>query len=162
MPGGQIFLTAGLAKQLQTDGQIAGVLGHEIGHVVARHSAEQLAKSQLTQGLSGAAAIAIYDPDRPGTAAGAAAAALIGKLLSLNFSRDDELDADQLSVRFITEAGHDPGALLQVMKILGEAGGESQMPEFFKTHPNPDNRLAFIRKAIQTQYPNGLPANLTP
>lgn len=162
LPGGQIFLTAGLLKELQTEGQLAGVLGHEIGHVVARHSAEQLAKAQLSQGLSGAAAIAIYDPDRPSTAAGAAAAALIGELMGLSFSRDHELDADRLSIKLVTEAGYDPRAMLQVMAVLQKASSGNQLPEFFKTHPNPENRLAKIQEAIRDQYPNGLPGNLTP
>ena len=72
LPGGQVFITAGLLKNLTSEGQVAGVLAHEIGHVVARHSAEQIAKSRLTNGLTGAAAIGLYDPDRPGTAASAA------------------------------------------------------------------------------------------
>src|SRR5262249_39158423 len=55
LPGGQVFITEALAKRLKTGGELAGVLGHEIGHVVARHSAEHLAKSQLLQGLGGAA-----------------------------------------------------------------------------------------------------------
>ncbi len=65
LPGGQIFITRALYDQLQTDGELAGILGHETGHVVARHSAEQIAKAQLTQGLSGAAVIAACDPNSP-------------------------------------------------------------------------------------------------
>ena len=160
LPGGQIFITAGLLKNLQTEGQLAGVLGHEIGHVVARHSAEQIAKSQLTQGLTGAAAIAVYDPDRPSTAAGAAAAAMVGKLMTMKFGRDDELESDRLAVRFTAKAGYDPTAMIQVMQILEGASGGSRGPEFFQTHPNPANRIGEIQNAIQQEYPNGLPANL--
>lgn len=65
LPGGQIFVTMGLLKLLQTEGELAGVLGHEIGHVVARHSAEHMAKAKLTEGLSGAAVMAAYDPNDP-------------------------------------------------------------------------------------------------
>ena len=161
LPGGQVFITAGLLKNLQTEGQLAGVLGHEIGHVVARHSAEQIAKSKLTQGLTGAAAIAVYDPDRPSTAAGAAAAAMIGKLMTLKYGRDDELESDRLAVRFTAEAGYDPSSMIQVMEILAQASGGSRSGvDFFQTHPNPDNRIGEIQTAIQNEYPNGLPAGL--
>ncbi len=67
LPGGQIFITEGLLRRLDTEGQLAGVLGHEVGHVVARHGAEHIAKQQLTQGLTGAAVLATYDPNNPST-----------------------------------------------------------------------------------------------
>ncbi len=65
LPGGQVFITRALYDRLQTDGELAGILSHETGHVVARHSAEQIAKAQLTQGLTGAAVIAACDPNSP-------------------------------------------------------------------------------------------------
>ena len=68
LPGGQVFITRALYDKLQTEGELAGVLGHEVGHVVARHSAEQIAKTQLTEGLTGAAVIATYDPNNPASA----------------------------------------------------------------------------------------------
>src|ERR671917_1370458 len=83
LPGGQVFITEGLLKRLTTDGQVAGVLGHEIAHVIARHGAEHIAKQQLTQGLTGAAVLATYDPNNPSTQGGAAVAALIGQLVTM-------------------------------------------------------------------------------
>jgi predicted Zn-dependent protease len=160
LPGGQIFITAGLLKQLSTEGQVAGVLGHEIGHVVGRHSAEQMAKSKLTQGLSGAAAIATYDPNNPSSASGAAAAAMIGKLMNLRYGREDELESDKLAVTFTAQAGYDPRAMIGVMQILAQGSGGSNGPEFFQTHPNPENRVAKIEQAINEQFANGLPAGL--
>lgn len=65
LPGGPVFITAGLFKRLETEGQLAGVLGHEIGHVVARHSAQRIAKQELTQGLTGALVMSTYDPNDP-------------------------------------------------------------------------------------------------
>jgi predicted Zn-dependent protease len=62
LPGGQVFITAALYNQLETEGQLAGVLGHEVGHVIERHGAQRLAKQKLTQGLVGAAGVAGYDP----------------------------------------------------------------------------------------------------
>ncbi|GAA4297492.1 M48 family metallopeptidase [Nibribacter koreensis] len=160
LPGGQIFITAGLLKQLSSEGQVAGVLGHEIGHVVARHSAEQMAKSKLTQGLSGAAAIATYDPNNPSSASGAAAAAMIGKLMNLRYGREDELESDQLAVNFTAQAGYDPRAMIAVMQVLSQGSGGNRGPEFFQTHPNPENRVARIEQAIAEQFSNGVPSGL--
>ncbi|GAB3815553.1 M48 family metallopeptidase [Pontibacter rugosus] len=160
LPGGQVFITAGLLKRLQSEAQLAGVLGHEIGHVVARHSAEQLAKAKLTQGLSGAAAIATYDPDNPASRSGAAVAAMIGQLTNMRFGREDELESDRLAVQLTGSAGYNPRAMIEVMHILEEAGGGASGPEFLQTHPNPGNRVAEIERAIKAEYPRGLPADL--
>ena len=108
LPGGQVFITRALYDQLQTEGELAGVLGHEIGHVVARHSAEQIAKTQLTEGLTGAAVIATYDPNNPASANSAQVAALVGQLITLKFSRDDELEADRLGVCFMNDTAMIP------------------------------------------------------
>ncbi|RNI26514.1 M48 family metalloprotease [Rufibacter latericius] len=159
LPGGQVFITAGLLSRLKTEGQVAGVLGHEIGHVVARHSAEQIAKSRFTQGLTGAAAVATFDPQNPSSASAAAAAAMIGKLLDLKYGRDDELESDFLSVSFTAQAGYDPRAMIGVMEVLSE-GGSRGGSEFFQTHPNPENRVARIEQAIAENFPNGLPRGL--
>ena len=77
LPGGQVFMTEGLRKRLSTDGEVAGVLGHEVGHVVGRHSAEHIAKQQLTQGLTGAAVIATYDPNDYSSRGSAAVAMMV-------------------------------------------------------------------------------------
>ncbi|HEY4650695.1 MAG TPA: M48 family metalloprotease, partial [Pontibacter sp.] len=129
LPGGQIFITAGLLSRLTSEGQVAGVLGHEIGHVVARHSAEQLAKAKLTQGLTGAAAIATYNPDNPASRTGAIAAAMIGKLMNMRYGREDELESDRLAVRLTGQAGYNPRAMLEVMRILEQASGGAGGPE---------------------------------
>ena len=161
LPGGQIFITAGLLRRLESEGQLAGVLGHEIGHVVARHSAEQLAKAKLTQGLTGAAAIAMYDPDNPSSRSGAVVAAMVGQLLNMRYGREDELESDALAVQVTGEAGYDPRSMMRVMEILEEAsGGASSGPEFMQTHPNPGNRISKIQQAIQQEYPNGVPEGL--
>jgi beta-barrel assembly-enhancing protease len=158
LPGGQIFITEGLLRRLDTEGQVAAVLAHEVGHVVARHAAEQLAKAQLTEGLAGAAVIATYDPSDPGSQGAAVLARAVGQLVNMKYGRDDELEADRLGVRFLAEAGYDPRALIGVMRVLAEAGGGR--PEFFSTHPSPDNRVAEIEAAIEEQFPDGVPPDL--
>ena len=150
LPGGQIFITRALFDRLETEGNLAGVLGHEIGHVVARHSAEHIAKAKLTEGLTGAAVLATYDPNNPASASSAQVAALIGQLINLKFGRDDELESDFLGVCFMNDTGYDPNEMVRVMQILA-ASRESgnQPPEFFSTHPNPESRIQRIQDSIQ-------------
>ena len=161
LPGGQIFMTEGLRRRLSSESQIAGVLAHEIGHVVARHSAEHIAKAELTGGLTGAVAIATYDPNDPSSRSTAMVAAMIGQVINMRFGRDDELESDKLGVRFLSEAGYDPRAMIMVMEVLGETNrGQGRPPEFFSTHPNPERRIERIKTAIDEQFPNGVPAGL--
>jgi beta-barrel assembly-enhancing protease len=160
LPGGQVFITEGLLRRLKTDGQVAGVLGHEIGHVVARHGAEHIAKEQLTQGLTGAAVLATYDPSDPNSRGSAAVAAMIGQLVTMRFGRQDELEADRLGVRFSSEAAYDPRSMIALMKILEESSEGNRPPEFFSTHPNPENRIQQIQAAISERFPNGVPQGM--
>lgn len=154
LPGGQVFITAALYQKLTTEGQLAGVLGHEIGHVVARHGAQRIAKQELTEGLTGAVVVA------SGDARSAQLAAMVGQLVNMQYGREDELESDRLGVRFMTDAGYDPRAMIEVMKILAESRSGSEPPEFFSTHPNPDNRIARIQEAIAELFPNGVPEGL--
>ncbi len=148
LPGGQVFITYALYSQLKNEDQLAGVLGHEIGHVVERHSAQQIAKQQLTQGITGAAVIASYDPNNPtGSVGKAAMAALIANLVNMKYGRGDELESDKNGVYYMAKAGYNPEALVGVMEILAASGGGRQ-PEFFSTHPNPENRIQKIRQTI--------------
>jgi predicted Zn-dependent protease len=156
LPGGPVFITKALYDRLQTEGQLVGVLAHEIGHVVARHAAQHIAQSELTNGLTGAVAVA------SGDARAAQVAAMVGQLVNLKYGRDDELQSDNLGVRFMAEAGYDPRALITVMQILAEASEGAAPPEFFSTHPNPDNRIQRIQQAIDETFPNGVPAGLIP
>jgi predicted Zn-dependent protease len=144
LPGGQVFITAALFGRLETEDQLAGVLGHEIGHVIHRHGAERIAKMELTQGLTGAAVVAAGDYNT------AQAAQMIGSLINMKYGRDQELESDDWGVRLMIEAGYDPGALIGVMDILEEAsGGQQRAPEFQSTHPSPDNRREKIKEAIE-------------
>ncbi len=155
LPGGQVFITTGLYKDLQTEGQLAGVLGHEIGHVLSRHGAQQLAKQKLTQGLIGAAGVA------GGDQGSAQMAAQIGQLINLKYGRNDESQADYWGVKLAAQAGYDPRAMIGVMEILDKAS-KGGPPEFFSTHPKPANREAYIKKVIKDEFPDGVPAGLQP
>ena len=78
----------------------------------------------------------------------------------MQYGRDDELQSDTLGVRFMADAGYDPRELIGVMQILAEATGGARQPEFFSTHPNPDNRIQEIEDEINKLFPNGVPDNL--
>jgi len=160
LPGGQVFITRALLNLLDTEGEVAGVLGHEIGHVVGRHSAEQIAKSQLIEGLAGAAGVGLYDPQNPQSATAAQMAMIVGSMINMKYGRDDELQSDRLGVEFLAEAGYDPRAMIKVMEILESASGGARQPEFMSTHPNPGNRIEEIQQEIDKVFPNGVPDGL--
>lgn len=153
LPGGQVFITYALFSKLQTEGQVAGVIGHEIGHVLSRHSAQRIAKMELTQGLAGAAGVA------GGTRSSAEIAAMVGNLINMKYGRSDELEADKWGIRLATQAGYDPRAMLGVMDILDRVGGGNQ-PEILSTHPKPANRKEYIESVIKDVFPQGVPEGL--
>ncbi|HWA82337.1 MAG TPA: M48 family metalloprotease [Fimbriimonadaceae bacterium] len=144
LPGGQVFITRGLLTKLTSSGQLAAILGHECAHVLARHRAEQFSSLRDAQGK--------IVP---------AAGPLIGQLLDVGYGRSDELEADRLGVRLMSEAGFDPRSMIEAMEILKQASKGGHDPAFFSTHPNPDNREDEIRKEIAARFPNGIPFGLT-
>lgn len=152
LPGGQIFITEGLLFRLTQDGKtldedmLAGVLGHEIGHVVARHSAEKLAQMELAQGITGAVTMATYDPSNPNSGY---IAQSVANMIQLKYGRGQELQSDNLGVRFMLETGYDPKDLVAVMEILKQAAGPNRTPEFQSSHPDPENRKEAIEAAIE-------------
>jgi predicted Zn-dependent protease len=163
LPGGQIFITAALFERLETEGQLAGVLGHEIGHVIERHGAEHMAKQQLTQGLLGAVVVGASDPDSPIDPRQAALlAGFVGQMINLRYGRNDELESDKWGVQLLVDAGYDPRALIRVMDILESASGGQGPPEFMSSHPDPGNRRERITALIAEVYPDGVPEGLEP
>ena len=162
LPGGPVFITEALFNRLETEGQLAGVLGHEIGHIVARHGAQRIAQQELAQGVTGAFVMATYDPENPSTANAAYIAQLVNNLVTMKFGREDELQSDNLGVDIMADAGYDPRALIGVMEILDSSSKGGRPPEFLSTHPDPGNRVATIESAIAEVFPNGVPEGLIP
>lgn len=159
LPGGQVFITAALMDRLNSEAQLAGVLSHEIAHVVARHGAEHLAKQQLGSAIVGAIEIAASDGTESGRNAAILARA-VNQMVNLKYGREDELESDLLGFQFMTEAGYNPKGIVELMAILNSARGGQAQPEFFSTHPNPGNRIAELNNLIEEKYPNGIPDNL--
>jgi predicted Zn-dependent protease len=138
LPGGQIFITYALFSQLENEDQLAGVLGHEIGHVLGKHSNERITDANFWKVIAmGSSAI-----DMGGVAQ------QIGQGQLLKNGRGDELESDELGVQLMIKSGYDPYELIGVMEILKAAAGPNRVPEFQSTHPDPENRIENIKKAI--------------
>ncbi|WP_100610044.1 M48 family metalloprotease [Confluentibacter lentus] len=145
LPGGQIFITYALFSKLENEDQLAGVLGHEIGHVIGRHSAERIAESEYWQGLVTAGNVGA---DIGNVIGG------IGQNTLLTNGRDDELESDDLGVLFMLKSGYNPEEMIDVMEILKAAAGPNRLPEFKSTHPDPENRIEKIKEAIDKYKKN--------
>lgn len=158
LPGGQIFITTGLLQRLETEAQLAGVLAHEVGHVIARHGAEHLARQQLGAALVNAVGVAASETPEQGQQAAVVAQA-INQLIGLRYGREDELESDRLGFQFMTNAGYNPQGIVELMQILNAASGQNP-PEFLSTHPNPNNRVERLQELISERYPQGIPASL--
>jgi predicted Zn-dependent protease len=137
VPGGYIYITRGIVSYLNNEAQLAGVIGHECGHVTARHTAQDMTQQEIAQvgllaGMVFSPAVREY---------GVVASQGLG-LLFLKYSRDHETQADELGVGYATKAGYDPREIpgtYQMLKRYGDRQGES-LPNFLSTHPDPGDR----------------------
>jgi predicted Zn-dependent protease len=148
LPGGYIYITRGILPFLDSEAQLAGVLGHEVGHVTARHAAQQYT-SQTGAGL-GLALLSIFVPQtRPFEPLAEQAAGL----LFLKYGRDDELQADQLGVRYASRGGWNPEGvqeMLTTLQRLDAASGSSKgVPNWLSTHPAAEDRVQKIDAAVR-------------
>jgi beta-barrel assembly-enhancing protease len=160
LPGGQIFITRSLLDKLENEAQLAGVLGHEIGHVINRHAAEHMATGKLGQMLTAAVAVGASDRDDGGRSA-QMVAAMVNQMTQMRFSREDEKESDQYGLSYMAAAGYDPSAMLDVMRVLEEASQGNRQPEFLATHPQPATRFEEIKALLAQDYPDGIPSTLT-
>lgn len=160
LPGGKIFFTRGLAERLTDEAEMAGVLGHEIGHVTARHGNQRISTQIGFNALlvGSAVAVGVADEDSSVRRYGQVAVpglAIGGNLVMLKYGRDDESEADMLGMRYMARAGYDPSGQMRVMEVLQEAsGGGGGMPEWLSTHPFPETRIERIRQILREQYPD--------
>jgi predicted Zn-dependent protease len=155
LPGGPIFITRGILTHMNSEAQLVSVLGHEIGHITAKHSVHQLSQAQLAQ--IGIIAAVIVKPSL--AQFGNLASQGLG-LLFLKFGRDDETQADELGFRYMTTASYSPTEMAEMFRTLGRlsgGGGEGRVPEWLSTHPDPGNR---VEKTLQRVAASSLPAGL--
>lgn len=147
LPGGYIYITRGLLAYLHDEAELAGVLGHEIGHVTARHAARQY--SRATGAGVGLAALGIFFPGaRPvGDLAGLGAG-----LLFLKYGRNDELQADRLGAEYAAATGWDPKGVPDLLTTLGRIDALADrrgVPSYLATHPDPLDRVERIRPVVE-------------
>lgn len=149
LPGGFIYVTRGILGHMDTEAELAAVLGHEIGHVTGRHGVEQMSKAQLA-GL-GLGVGAILEPE----VARFADLAQTGLgLLFLKYGRDAEREADSLGLRYLVRDGYDARQMPEVFAMLGRvsaAAGAGRIPGWLSTHPAPENREQLIAREISEQ-----------
>ncbi len=154
LPGGFIYVNRGILAHFNSEAELASVIGHEIGHVTAKHSVEQMSRAQLAQIGLGVAAVASEDFRRY---AGLASQGI--QVLFLKFGRDDENQSDELGLRYMTKAGYDPHEMPKVFATLdrvSQAHGLRSTPEWLSTHPNPGNRIENIDARIARLPPDAL------
>jgi predicted Zn-dependent protease len=148
LPGGFIYITRGILPFLDNEAQLAGVVAHEIGHVTARHSAQQY--SRATGAQLGLILGSILVPQtRPFAELGQTG---LGVLM-LKYGRDDELQADELGVKYATAAGWEPAGIPQMLATLGrieEASDNKGVPNWLSTHPAAEDRVQKIQAAVET------------
>lgn len=145
IPGGHVYVTRGIMAHLNSEAELAGVMGHEIGHVTARHSVQQMSRQQIAQ--LGLVLGTVIDPKLE-RYAGAASQGL--GLLFLKYSRDDESQADELGYRYMRRQRYDGRQMPRVFTLLDRvtAASGSRIPDWLATHPNPGNRLEAINRDI--------------
>jgi predicted Zn-dependent protease len=146
LPGGYIYLTRGILAHLNSEAELAGVLGHEIAHVTARHSAAQYSKQ--TAGSLGLLLGQIFVPELQPF--GQVAEAGLG-VLFLKFGRDDELQADDLGAGYATTQGWDPRGVANMLETLGrlsEGSDRKGVPNWLSTHPMPADRVARLEERV--------------
>ncbi|MGE5419479.1 MAG: M48 family metalloprotease [Chloroflexota bacterium] len=137
VPGGYIYLTRGILAQFNNEAELMGVIGHEMGHVTARHSASQQTKQQLGQVLLAGGMLASQKFAQYGQQA------MQGmQLIFLKFSRDDEREADRLGVEYMSKIGYDANKMADFFDVLNKmsSGDQGGVPTFLSTHPDPGDR----------------------
>ena len=161
VPGGFIYINRGLIERAQTMDEVAGVLGHEIGHVVKRHSIKQMEQQQ--KGQIGVTLVCVLTPSVCNNQVGAQAINAVGGAVFARFSRQDEAEADAEGVIFTTRAGIDPRGIPNMFQILLDEreSRPSAVAAWFQTHPLEESRIAATRAQIQRDVPPAVLASLT-
>ena len=153
LPGGYIYLTRGILAYLDDEAELAGVLGHEIGHVTARHAAQQYTRAM--GGTLGLLGLGLFVPAaRPFGQIGEQALGV----LFLKYGRDDELQADDLGARYAAQTGYDPGAVPEFLATLGrieEASDSRGVPNWLSTHPQAVDRVTKIQQTVTALQAGG-------
>lgn len=151
LPGGKVYVTAGLMSLMSNERQLAAVLGHEVGHVAALHNVKGLQRQMGAAVLAGLAADALGG--KSGQAA-EVAVKVVGGMLNLRYSRSDEYQADDLGIRYMTRAGYSPWGMPELLTALESLSGSDGggLPEIFQTHPYGDKRVKRAQEIISKDH----------
>jgi metalloendopeptidase OMA1, mitochondrial len=147
LPGGKVGVYTGMLKLIGGDeAELATVIGHEVGHVIANHAAQRVGTSQITSlgGTALAVVLEAYGVPMGQQATGLAAEYLVAR----PFSRSQELDADRLGLGYMAEAGYDPSTAVEFWQKMAQAGGGGGVPGFLSTHPADAQRIAQIQELL--------------
>lgn len=154
LPGGKTFISRGLAEKFNSEAELAFVMGHEVGHVTARHQNEQISRQIAAAIVVAGVGLAANEADSEVVKAGVPVVVGAGSgLYLLRFGRGQELEADELGMRYMTKVGYNPEAARDAMNVLKalSASGD-RPPELLSTHPYPENRLDQINQRLRTIY----------
>jgi predicted Zn-dependent protease len=162
-PGGSIAATRGILLELENEAELAALLGHEIGHVNARHTAERMSKAVLTSLVVAGVTAFVASQERDLAPMVAGLGNLGAGALLARYSRDDEREADALGMEYMVRGGHDPEGMIGLMDMLVKSHERkpSAIEMMFATHPMSEERYQTAVNRAQTQYASakGLPLN---
>jgi len=148
VPGGTIFITRGLLERMQTESELAGVLGHEISHVVKKHHLKAIQKGAMTALAGDALQMAVQNKN---ASANEKLVSFGKEMYSRGLDKDDEFEADRMAVVIAARAGYDPFGLPSVVQMLqGLNPKDSELSLMFATHPDPGSRLDALDRAMGT------------
>ncbi len=159
LPGGYIYVTRGILAHMSSESELAAVLGHEVGHVTARHGVNRMTKAQMAQ--IGLVAGTVLAPEMARAYGGLAQSSM--QLLFLKYGRDDERQADSLGHRYGDLVGFNPNGAVDVFGMLaatGELAGGNRLPGYLSTHPDPLARQAEARQRVSQSSPDALESPL--
>jgi len=154
LPGGKVFMSRGLLEKMTNEAQLAGVLGHEVGHVTAQHIGQQMSQGMVVQAVGIVIAAIGEKSDNDYMKVLGVGATTGGSLYLLKFGRDQESEADSLGLRYMSKLGYNPAAQIQVMEILKDASGSGGGVEWMSTHPMPETRITRLESEIKKNYPD--------
>lgn len=145
LPGGKVFVTRGLVEKMTNEAQLSAALGHEVGHVVAEHIGEQMAKRENQRRRSIGVSVA---SEYAGVGWVGSGFNMVDGLIVLKFGREQELEADSIGMVFMNRLGYDPQGMIQLLGILAEASKGGRSLAMLSTHPDPQRRLEDARKLL--------------